>query len=38
MVLSGICIVDDLPAFQSDWQMNGGDDVRAELKAYYDAK
>lgn len=38
MVLSGTRTVDDLPAFQSDWQMNGGDDVRAELKAYYDAK
>lgn len=36
MVLSGTRTIDDLAAFQSEWQLNGGEEVRTELKAYYD--
>ncbi|MDO4546769.1 MAG: extracellular solute-binding protein [Clostridia bacterium] len=37
MVLSGTRTIDDLATFQSDWTVNGGEDVRTELKAYYDS-
>lgn len=36
-VLSGTRTIKDLPTFQSDWANNGGEEVRQELKAYYDS-
>lgn len=35
-VMAGARTVNDLPAFQKDWANEGGEDVRAELQAYYD--
>lgn len=37
-VMAGTRTIDDLPTFQSDWANAGGEEVRAELQAYYDAK
>lgn len=37
-VMAGTRSVADLETFHSDWVNAGGEDVRAELQAYYDAK
>lgn len=37
MVLAGARTIDDLPAFQADWKVNNGEEVRTELKAYFDS-
>ena len=34
-VLSGTRTIDDLDTFMSDWEINGGNDVRDELQAWY---
>jgi putative aldouronate transport system substrate-binding protein len=36
-VLSGTRTIDDLKTFQSDWTVNGGEEVRAELVTYADS-
>lgn len=36
-VISGTRTLNDLPTFQSDWANNGGEEVRAELQAWYTA-
>lgn len=34
-ILAGTKTLDDLPTFQSDWSVNGGEDVRTELQEWY---
>ena len=34
-ILAGTRSLDDLPTFQSDWAVNGGEEVRAELQQWY---
>ena len=36
-VMAGIRTIDDLKTFTSDWTNAGGEEVRAELQAYYDS-
>ncbi len=37
-VLSGTRTIDDLATFQSDWAVGGGEEVRAELEAFYNSQ
>ncbi len=37
-ILSGSRTIDNLDAFTKDWVSNGGEEVRAELQAYYDSQ
>ncbi|MPN47975.1 hypothetical protein SDC9_195579 [bioreactor metagenome] len=37
-VISGTRTIDDLATFTSDWANNGGEEVRAELKAFLDSQ
>ena len=36
-VLAGTRTINDLTTYKKDWGTNGGEDVRKELQAYYDA-
>lgn len=35
-LMAGTKSLNDLPTFMKDWQNNGGEDVRAEMQAWYD--
>ncbi len=37
-VISGTRTIDDIESFKSDWAVGGGEEVRTELKAYYDTQ